>query len=620
MRKLKVKLKLIVATISTLVVLTVAVVLTVIAATIFGAVLGASNFRAQTQTASQPQAAAKKTQAAQSTTNKPQATSNKPKATPAPAEIHTDPEKIRAHVKFLASDLLEGRGTGQRGGDIAADYMATQFALYGLKPGGENGTYFQSFPMVEVKTLSETSFSVVGSSLETITLKNLEDFVASNESQTERAFIDAPIVFVGYGIKAPEYNWDDYKEANLSGKVALVFLNEPASDDPKFFKGKEQTYYGTGTYKFEETARRGAIATLIIHRPDLASDRWEVVRNSWGKQRSYLRRDGTPKLRAASWIQSEAAKKLVAMAGLDLDELFKQAQSKDFKPVELPVRLQAVVASKLRPLVARNVLAVLPGFGRASDEAVLYTAHYDHLGIDSDLQGHNIYNGAVDNATGCGALLEVARAWSQTASVPPRVIVFAALTGEDQGLLGSEYLGKYSAVPPGKISLDLNFDALVPIGDPEEVEVNGAERTMFYSAVEAKAKTLGLTIRPDPHPEAGRFYRSTPFSLARLGIPSFSISDGLKFKGHDEAWGEAQQRDYMEHRYRQPADEYLPQMDFTGDAKLAMLGYELGVEAASAPRLIHWLIGEEFEAERERTLLQNLRPHPPKPKPHPIPH
>ena len=509
-------------------------------------------------------------------------------------------------MKFLASDLLEGRGTGQRGGDMAAEYIATQFALYGLKPAGDKGTYFQEVPMVGVKTSDETSLNLASGS-ETTKLRNLEDFVTSNESQTETAYIDAPIVFVGYGINAPEYNWDDYKGIDLKGKAALLFVNEPQSDDPKFFKGKALTYYGRWTYKLEETARRGAIATLIIHRTDLASYGWEVVRNTWGKERSYLSRDATPKLQAASWIQAEVAKKLVAMAGLDLDKLFEQSQSKDFQPIELPVRLQAHVVSQLRPFVSRNVLAALPSRGLTSHEAVLYTAHYDHLGIDPDRKGHNIYNGAVDNATGCGVLLELARVWSEAPSAP-RMILFAAVTAEEQGLLGSEYLGKHSPVAPGKISLSLNYDALAPIGDPEEVELSGAERTTFYADIEAEAKAFGLTIRPDPHPEAGYYYRSDHFSLARVGIPSFSISEGLKFKGHDEAWGESQQREYLERRYHQPSDEYAPEMDFSGHAKLAVFGYQLGVQAASQPNLIAWLPGDEFDAERQRSQLIIRKP------------
>jgi Zn-dependent M28 family amino/carboxypeptidase len=513
-----------------------------------------------------------------------------------------NPENIRAHVKFLASDLLEGRGTGQRGGDIAVEYIAAQFALDGLRPAGDNGTYFQDVPMVGVKTLPETTFKLARANGEALTLKNLDEFVTNNESQTETADIDAPIVFVGYGIKAPEYSWDDYKGADLKGKVALLFVNEPISDDPKFFKGKALTYYGRWTYKFEETARRGAVATLVIHRTDLASYGWEVVRNSWGGERSYLRRDGTPKLQAASWIQLEVAKKLVAMAGLDLDKLFQQAQSRDLKPIELPVRLQAHVASKLRPFVSRNVIAELPGADpRRKDEAVLYTAHYDHLGIDPSMKGDNIYNGAVDNGTGCGILLELARAWAAERTAPARSILFASVTAEEQGLLGSEYLGKHSPVPPAKISLDLNYDALKPIAGPEEVEVTGAERTTFYPLVEETAKKFGLQIRPDSRPEAGHYYRSDHFSLARVGIPSFSISEGIKFKGHDAAWGKAQADDYVEHHYHQPSDEYHTDWDFTGLAKMAQFGFALGQRAAALPEVAGWQPGDEFEAARKKS-------------------
>jgi Zn-dependent M28 family amino/carboxypeptidase len=517
-----------------------------------------------------------------------------------------DGEKIRAHVKFLASDLLEGRGTGQRGGDIAAEYIATQFELYGLKPGAGNGSYFQDVPMMGVKTLEATSFRLVPANGEAVTLKNLDDFVTNNESQTEIADIDAPIVFVGYGITAPEYKWDDYKGVDLKGKVALLFVNEPISDDPKFFKGKALTYYGRWTYKYEETARHGAVATLIIHRTDLASYGWQVVRNSMGTERSHLRRDGTPKLQAASWIQLDVAKKLAAMSGQDIDKMFQQAQSRDFKPVELPVRLQAHVASQLHPFISRNVIAKLPGADtKRAEEAVLYSAHYDHLGINPSMSGDNIYNGAVDNATGCGILLELARVWSLAKPAPPRSIVFAAVTAEEQGLLGSEYLGKHSPIPPSKIGIDLNYDALAPIGDSEEVEVSGAERTTFYPAVESMAKTFGLGIRADARPEAGHYYRSDHFSLARVGVPAFSIGEGLKYKGHDAAWGEAQAQDYVEHHYHQPSDEYRPEWDFTGLAKMARFGFLLGQQAASAPELQGWQPGDEFESARAKSAAGN---------------
>jgi Zn-dependent M28 family amino/carboxypeptidase len=508
-----------------------------------------------------------------------------------------DPEKIRVHVRYLASDELEGRGTGQKGGDMAAEYIAEQFKSYGLKPAGENGTYFQKVPMVGVKTLPATTVTLVPGSGAPLELKMLDDYVTTNERQTETATINAPIVFVGYGISAPEYQWDDYKGYDLKGKVALLFVNEPVSDDPKFFKGKALTYYGRWTYKFEETARRGAIATLIIHREDLASYPWTVVRNSWGGEKSFLKIENTPKLAAASWIQWEIAKKLVAMNGLDLDQLFKDAQSRDFKPVELPVKLKAHIDSAIRPFDSRNVIAMVEGSDAAlKKEAVLYTAHYDHFGIDKTKPaGANIYHGAADNATGCGVLLEISRVWAGTNPVPPRSIVFASVTAEEQGLLGSEYLGKHLAQLPVRPILDLNYDDLPPIGVPEEVEVSGAERTSFYPTVEAAAKEFKLTIRPDSRPEAGHYYRSDHFSLGRVGIPAFSINEGMKYQGHDTAWGEAEAKEFVEHRYHQPTDEYKPEMDFRGDALMAKFGYVLGQKAATAGTLPAWLPGDEFE-------------------------
>ncbi|HXJ46132.1 MAG TPA: M28 family peptidase [Candidatus Dormibacteraeota bacterium] len=506
--------------------------------------------------------------------------------------------KIREYVKKLAGDEFEGRGTGQKGGDAAAEWIAKQLESFGLKPGGDKGTFFQEVPMVGVKTRAESTFALAPANGAEIPLKYADEIVANNEAQEEKTEIDAPIVFVGFGIAAPEYQWDDYKGVDLKGKVALVFVNEPESTDEKFFKGKALTYYGRWTYKYEETARRGAVATLIIHRTDLASYGWDVVRNSWGTERSYLRRDRTPKLEAASWIQLDVAKKLVGMAGLNLDELYKKAQTRELKPVELPVRLKAHLASELRPFVSRNVVAKLEGSdAKLKDEAVLYTAHYDHFGIDPSLKGDPIYNGAVDNATGSGILLELARVWAKSPA-PNRSILFAAVTAEEQGLLGSEYFGKHPSVPASKISLDLNYDALAPLGEPEEVEMSGAERTTFYPAVEAAAKEYKLTIMPDAKPGAGHYYRSDHFSLSRVGIPAFSISEGMKFKGHDTAWGEAQAKDYNEHHYHQVSDEFHDDWNFDGLEKMTRFGFELGMKAANQPALVEWHKGDEFEAAR----------------------
>ena len=509
-----------------------------------------------------------------------------------------DPEHIRWHVRYLSHDLLEGRGTGQRGGDIAAEYMATQFAEYGLKPAGDNGSYLQKVPLVGITTLPETRFSLVPKQGGAMHLKALDEYVAYDQTQQPESDVDAEIVYVGYGIEAPEYDWDDYKGTDVRGKVLLMLVNEPPSDDPKFFKGKALTYYGRWTYKYEEAARKGALGVILIHREDMASYPWEVVRNSNSGEKSYLKLDG-PALKVASWVQLDVAKKLAAASGMDLEKMMADARTREFRPVNLGAKLKVHMVSKVRNFESNNVLAMLPGSNRKSkDEAVMYTAHYDHLGFRPDMPGDNIYNGAADNATGCGILLELARSFSVAKQNPGRSIIFAAVTAEEQGLLGSEYLGKHPPIPAGKIALDLNYDDVQPIGAPEEVEVSGAERTTFYPWVQATAKEFRLAIRPDARPEAGHFYRSDHFSLARVGIPSFSINEGMKYKGHDEAWGIARDKEYVQNRYHQPSDEYRPEMNFVGDAAMARFGFALGWEAASFSKLLGWQKGDEFESAR----------------------
>jgi Zn-dependent M28 family amino/carboxypeptidase len=511
------------------------------------------------------------------------------------------PDHIRWHVRFLSHDLLEGRGTGQRGGDLAAEYIATQFAEYGLKPAGDHGTYKQKVPLVGITTLPETQFSLIPKRGETMNLKPLDEYVAYDQTQQPESEVDAPIVFVGYGIEAPEYNWDDYKGADVRGKVLLMLVNEPPSNDPSFFKGKALTYYGRWTYKYEEAARKGAVGVILIHQTQMASYPWEVVRNSNSGEKAALKLDG-PALKVASWIHYDVAASLARASGMNLDKMMLDAQSHNFHPVDLGARLKAHMVSKVRNFESNNVLAILPGSDRkVADEAVLYTAHYDHFGIRPDMPGNNIFHGASDNATGCGILLELARVYGAAAGRPRRSILFAAVTAEEQGLLGSEYLGKHPPIAAGKISLDLNYDNVMPLGAPEEVEVSGAERTTFYPEVQAMAKEFRLAIRPDALPEAGHFYRSDHFSLARVGVPSFSINEGMKYKGHPESWGVAQEQEYVEKHYHQPSDEYHPEMDFTGDSAMARFGFALGWEAASQPKLIGWQHGDEFEAARVKS-------------------
>lgn len=512
-----------------------------------------------------------------------------------------DPEHIRANVRFLSHDLLEGRGTGQRGGDIAAEYIATQFWLYGLKPAGDNGTFMQKVPLVGITPAPETSFELAPKRGDNMQLKPLEDYVAYDETQRPNDDIDSEIVYVGYGIEAPEYQWDDYKGVDVHGKVLLMLVNEPSSNDPNFFKGPALTYYGRWTYKYEEAARKGAAGAILIHKSEMASYPWEVVRNSNSGEKEFLKTDA-PQLKVASWIQLEVARQLAQKSGMDLDKMMADAQSRNFRPVPMQAKLKAHMVSKVRQITSNNVLAMVPGSDtKLKDEAVIYTAHYDHLGIRPDVPGDNIYNGARDNGTGCGILLELARVFAQAQARPRRSILFASVTAEEQGLLGSEYLGKHPPIPAAKIALDLNFDDVPPLGEPQEVEVSGGERTTFYPTVEAMAKEFRLAIRPDSHPEAGHYYRSDHFSMARVGVPSFSLNEGLKYKGHTTEWGMQQAEEFTNKHYHQPSDEYSPSMDFRGDATIARFGFALGWAAASQPNLVGWQKGDEFE----KTRLQN---------------
>jgi Zn-dependent M28 family amino/carboxypeptidase len=512
-----------------------------------------------------------------------------------------DSEKIRATVKYLSDDALQGRGTGQKGGDLAADWIAAQFKAYGLQPAGDNGTYFQNINFYGVTTdPKQTRFTLAPKSGPEMALKFADEFVATDQTHSEKSVIDAPIVYVGYGISAPEYNWDDYKGADLKGKALMMLVNEPPSDDPDFFKGRALTYYGRWTYKFEEAARRGAVAVILVHKSEMASYPWEVVRNSWGGETSLLRDEKEPKLKSAGWIQLDVARKLAQAAGMDLDQMLSDANQRNFQPVELSVRLKETIVTKVRPFASRNVVGKISGSDpKLKGQAILYTAHYDHLGIHPDEPGDNIYNGAADNATGCGILLELARAYAAATQKPPRSVLFAAVTAEEQGLLGSRYLGQHPPLPARDISVDLNYDDVQPFGEPEQLVVTGAERTTVNALVEKVAQTFQLAIQPDDHPEAGHYYRSDHFSMARVGVPAFSINEGALFKGHDLAWGEAKERDYVAHRYHQPSDEYRPDMDFAADATMAKFGFALGWQVAAQSELAGWQPGDEFEKTRK---------------------
>lgn len=517
----------------------------------------------------------------------------------ASAAMHdVNDDRIRADIKYLSSDELEGRGTGARGGELAARYIATQFELAGLKPLGDKGTFLQNVPMVGITTAPESSLSVT-TPKGTTDLRQLDDTVIMDESQKPVSDLSSDVVFVGYGITAPEFKWDDYAGVDVKGKVLLMLVNEPPSDDPKYFGGKALTYYGRWTYKYEHAAQMGAAGVILIHKTEMASYGWEVVRSSWSGERSYLRGDASPKLSLASWVQLDVARKLLADSGKDLDELMKAAQQKGFKAIPLPIKVNAHVVSKVRPFDAYNVIGQMPGSdAKLKSEAVVITAHYDHLGIRPDMKGDNIYNGALDNASGSAMLVEMARAACSSPNKPKRSIIFAAVTGEEQGLLGSKYLGEHSPVPVRKISLNLNFDSIAPLGIPKETSAGGYERTNFAPIFEKTAADFGMKILPPQHPESGGYYRSDHFSFARVGVPAFSLNTGNKFEGHSEDWVKERQKKNSTN-YHQVTDEFQPDGDYRSDAVMARFGLALAWKAADLPTLVQWKSGDEFESARK---------------------
>ena len=504
-------------------------------------------------------------------------------------------ERIREHTRFLASDLLEGRGTGTRGGEIAAEYMATQLALAGAKPAGENGTYYQSVPLVGIETQAGATLgaAVWGKALD---FRWGDDFVGVSQTQRPDTRFEGEAVFVGHGITAPEFQWDDYKGLDVTGKVLIMFTNEPPSTDPKFFDGRALTYYGRWVYKYEEALRRGAKACIIIHTTPTASYPWEVVRNSWGREAPFVKLEaGAKALSLQGWITREAGEKFLALAGRNLDDLLKASERADFRPIELGIQVRGHLPTKIRPLATRNVAAMIPGSDpKLKDEYIIYSAHWDHLGIGTPVGGDAIYNGAIDNATGCGILLELARIWGSLPRKPKRSVLFLSVTAEEGGLRGSEYYAAHPLVPLAKTAVDLNYDALYPWGRAANVVITGAERTNIYPLAQQIAKRLDLGIALDAQPEAGHYFRSDHFPLAHAGIPAFSIGHATEFLGKPAGFGEQAYQEYNSRHYHQPSDEFQDDWDFTALAQAAEYGFLLGQDIANRDKLPDWRPGDAF--------------------------
>lgn len=502
--------------------------------------------------------------------------------------------RIREHTRFLSSDLLEGRGVGERGGQIATEYIANQLALAGAKPAADR-SYFQKVPLAGVSPQPESQLTAASGD-KTAEFRWLDDFVALNPSQTSEVALDNDAVFVGHGITAPEWKWDDFKGVDVSGKILIFFTNEPPSTDPTFFDGPALTYYGRWTYKYEEALRRGARGALIIHTTPTASYGWDVVRNSWGRETSFVKvAPGERALAMQGWLSREAGDRLLALAGKTVDDLLAASDRRDFRPVDLGIRIRGRLVSKIRDLDTRNVAAMVPGSDpKLKDEAVIFSAHWDHFGIGNPVAGDAIYNGALDNATGCAMLLELARAWAALPEKPRRSALFLAVTAEEAGLRGSEYYAGHPLIPPAKTAIDLNFDMLFPFGRARDVVITGAERTTVYSLAQQIARRLNLEISPDAEPNAGHYFRSDHFSFAHAGIPAFSIEHATEFAGKPPGYGKQMSEEFTARHYHQPSDEFQAAWDFTALEQAAQYGFLLAQDIANQEKLPDWKPGSGF--------------------------
>jgi Zn-dependent M28 family amino/carboxypeptidase len=512
------------------------------------------------------------------------------------------PREIDAHLRFLASDLLEGRAPATRGGRLAEAYIAAQLQAFGVAPGVGDSSYYQRVPIDVVKADPKT-IRVIASGKANANLRFTDDVVVWPGSATESSSARGELVFVGYGATAPEYKWDDFKGTDVRGKILLVLVNDPPApaSEPNLFGGKAMTYYGRWTYKYEEAERRGAAGMLIVHTTGPAGYPWQVVVTSNSTEHRLLPRDASlpAPIGVRGWITDSAATALLAQAGLNMATLRKQAESRSFKPISTGIIIDASMKNSLAHMSANNIVGVVRGIDpKVRDEYVAYSAHWDHFGIGPVVNGDSIYNGAVDNASGVASVLTIAHAAAEGVK-PRRSQLFIFVTAEESGLLGSAYFGEHPTVPASKIVAALNMDVVPVNGKVRDLNVMGDNKSSLGPAVARLVAAEGIRLSPDAHPEAGHFYRSDHFSFAKVGIPSVSIGGGDDYVGRPAAWGLQQAEDYTAHRYHQPSDEYRSDFDLSGAAQLAEIVYRLGTTIGNAETVPTWNADAEFKALRD---------------------
>jgi Zn-dependent M28 family amino/carboxypeptidase len=514
-----------------------------------------------------------------------------------------DRASLEAPIRYLSDDKLEGRGPSSRGDEMARQYLADSLKTLGYQPGAADGSWQQAVSIVGITSAVPKTWDFKAGD-KTVALKYWDDFIGASGVQAPTSSIrNAELVFVGYGIEAPEYQWNDFKGMDLKGKVIVMMNNDP-DWDPKLFEGNRRLYYGRWTYKYESAARQGAAAAIIIHTTPSAGYPWQVVQTSWSGEQFELPAAGEPRIQVAAWTTEDAARKLFAAAGQDLAKLVKQAKSRDFKPVPLGITTSLEMANKITQVKTGNVLGRLEGSDpNLKDEVVLYSAHHDHLGIgEPDKEGDKIYNGAIDNSAGCAQLLAIAKAFTKLPQRPKRSILISFVAAEEQGLLGSEYLAAHPPVPAGKIAANINYDGGNMLGRTSDLTYIGLGKSSLDNVVRALAERQGRKVLGDQFPDRGFFYRSDQFNFAKVGIPAIYLEGGTAYIGKSKEWGKQQMEDYEEHRYHQPSDEYDPKWTYDGIIEDAQIGFYAGLSIANTPQLPAWNPGDEFEAARKKAL------------------
>lgn len=499
-----------------------------------------------------------------------------------------------AHLKYLADDLLEGRGPGTRGGMLAAKYIAAQFEAMGLEPAGPDGSFFQPVALVGMKPRPAFSWGAPGASH---ALTFGDDFVAWAETPDSAVSVaGAEVLFVGYGIRSPEWQWDDYKGVDTRGKVLLMLVNDPGLQDSTIFNGRALTYYGRWTYKLEQGARMGAAAVIIIHTTQSATYPWSVVKGSWSVEQFKLDQPQSPSLTLAGWVTEDAARAALASTGWSLDSLTRAAARRAFRPVRTGLQADLDVHSQLRHIESANVVAKIPGADPVlAKQVVLFSAHWDHKGIGPVVNGDSIYNGAEDNASGVATMLATADALTRARPRPKRTLLFIATTAEESGLLGSETYAEHPLVPLAQTAAILNTDVTNVRGRTRDIAALGIERSSLGAVFRRAAAAEGLTATGDPDPSKGAFFRSDHFPLARAGVPGLSIEAGVDFVGRPAGWGKEQSERYNQERYHQPSDQYSPAFTYDGMVQQARVLMRVALAVADAAALATWLEGSEFQ-------------------------